>query len=324
MCIDKGVSRAVFLDFLSIHPDDLDLSTLNTAVDHWQYRANTAGVEVAAAISNADVVVVNKVLLDEQNMASAKNLKLICVAATGVNNIDLQAAKKLGISVCNVRSYATPSVVQHVFALLLSLTTRMTQYQAGVANGSWSSSEFFCLLDYPVRELQGLTLGIVGYGELGRAVAKVAEIFGMRVLLAKRNAADDRAGRIDLHELLPQLDVLSLHCPLTEDNRALIGEKELALMKSDAVLINTARGGLVDEKALLKALQENRIGGAGLDVLEWEPPPEDYFLISQKSPNLIITPHTAWASQQARQRLVDEIAENINAFNQGKARNLVV
>lgn len=318
-----SLSKAVFLDFLSVHPDDLDISCLYNVVDNWRFRDNTKKEEVGAAIADVNVVVVNKVLLNEQNLSLAKNLKLICAAATGVNNIDLGAAEKLGITVCNVQRYATPAVVQHVFALLLSLTTRFEQYQADVYNGNWTKSEFFCLLDYPIRELQGLTLGIVGYGELGQAVAKIAESFGMKVLLAKRDENDSRDGRAALYELLSKVDVLSLHCPLTPGTKGLIGEKELALMKSDAILINTSRGGLVDEKALLNALQENRLGGAGLDVLAQEPPPENYFLLQQKLPNLIITPHTAWASREARQRLIDEIAKNIQAYQLGAPRNIV-
>lgn len=316
-------SKAAFLDFLSVHPDDLDVSGLYDAVDNWRFFDNTKNEDVAAVIADVDVVVVNKIILNEQNLSLAKNLKLVCVAATGVNNIDLDAAGKRGISVCNARRYATPAVVQHVFTLLLSLTTRLEQYQADVYNGNWTKSEFFCLLDYPIRELQGLTLGIVGYGELGQAVAKVAEGFGMKVLLAKRDKNDNRDDRVALNELLPEVDVLSLHCPLTQNTKGLIGEKQLALMKSDALLINTSRGGLVDEKALLNALQENRLGGAALDVLAQEPPPEDYFLLQQKLPNLIITPHTAWASREARQRLIDEIAKNIQAYRQGQPRNIV-
>jgi glycerate dehydrogenase len=267
--------------------------------------------------------VVNKVVLNADNLSSAKKLKLICAAATGVNNIDLRAAKKLNIAVCNARGYATASVVQHVFALLLSLTTRLAEYQQDVYNGDWSRSEFFSLLNYPVRELRGLSLGIVGYGELGRAVASVAQAFGMKILIAKRDADDTRADRLDLHTLLPQVDVLSLHCPLTADNRGLIGAREIALMKNDAVLINTARGALVDEAALLEALQQGRIGGAGLDVIEREPPPSDYPLLQQRLPNLIVTPHTAWSSRDARQRVVHEIALNIDAFMRGQARNQV-
>lgn len=314
---------AVFLDFASIHPEDLDVTCLNDINMNWQWRDNTFEDAIADVIADAEIVVTNKAVLNEYNLSQAKNLKLICAAATGVNNIDLVVAKKLGITVSNVQAYATPAVVQHVFTLLLALTTQLEQYQKDVFDGSWSRSDFFCLLDYPIRELQGLTFGIVGYGELGRKVATLAECFGMKVLVAKRNKDDDREGRLDLHDLLPQIDVLSLHCPLTDDTYGLIGKQELALMKQNAVLINAARGGLVDEKALLEALQENRLGGAGLDVLEQEPPQADYFLLQNKPTNLIITPHTAWASRESRQRLINEIAKNIKAFQHGQARNIV-
>ena len=314
---------AVFLDFASIHPEDLDVTCLSNINMDWQWRDSTIETDIADAIAEAEIVVTNKAVLSEGCLSKTKNLKLICAAATGVNNIDLVAAKKRGIIVSNVRAYATPAVVQHVFSLLLALTTKLERYQQDVINGNWSRSEFFCLLDYPIRELQGLTFGIVGYGELGRKVATLAECFGMKVLVAKRNKDDDREGRLDLNDLLPQVDVLSLHCPLTDDTYGLIGKQEIALMKQSAVLINTARGGLVDEKALLEALRENRLGGAGLDVLEQEPPPADYFLLQNKAENLIITPHTAWASRESRQRLINEIAKNIEAFQHGQPRNTV-
>jgi glycerate dehydrogenase len=309
-----NLSKGVFLDLASIHPADLDLSGLQTILPEWQLRDSTHADDVAAVIKDAEVVVVNKVVLNAENLAGTQHLRLICAAATGVNNIDLAAAKNMGIVVCNARAYATA---------LLSLTTKLEQYQQDVYNGRWSSSEFFCLLDHPVRELQGLTLGIVGYGELGQAVAGVAQAFGMKVLIAKRDAADRRAGRLDLHTLLPQVDVLTLHCPLTAENHGLIGAREIALMKPDVVLINTARGGLVDEAALLDALQQGRIGGAGLDVIEREPPPPDYPLLQQRLPNLIITPHTAWSSRNARQNVLHEIVLNIEAFIRGQPRNKV-
>lgn len=318
-----SLSLAVFLDFASIHPDDLDVTCLSGMSLDWRWRDNTAEAEIADAIAEAEVVITNKVVLSERDLLQAKNLKLICAAATGVNNIDVVAAKKRGIIVSNVQAYATPAVVQHVFTLLLALTTRLEQYQQDVFNGNWSRSEFFCLLDYPIRELQGLTLGIVGYGELGRSVAKLAQCFGMKVLIAKRNKEDVREGRLDLHDMLPRVDVLSLHCPLTADTYGLIARQELALMKADALLINTARGGLVDEAALLDALRENRLGGAGLDVLEREPPPTDSPLMHNKPDNLIITPHTAWASRESRQRLINEVAKNIAAYQQGQPRNTV-
>jgi glycerate dehydrogenase len=320
---DQGVQSAAFLDLDSVDRDDLDLSKLNAAVDSWDWHGLVKDDELHEALSSADVVVSNKVILTEEHLSRARHLKLVCIAATGTNNIDLEAAARNNIAVCNVHGYATPSVVQHVFTLLLALTTRFNEYTSAVKQGAWSKSRFFCLLDYPVRELDGKTIGIVGYGHLGRAVAKVAEVFGMKVMLAKRNSDDQRPGRWALHDLLPQVDVLSLHCPLTEETWGIIGANELALMKKDAVLINTARGGLVDEDALLDALKTHQIGGAGLDVLEKEPPPASYPILKADLPNLIITPHTAWASRESRQRLLDEIALNIEAFKAGELRNTV-
>ena len=317
------INKAAFLDLASVHRDDLDLSRLISVADEWLWLDNITESELANVLCDVDVVVSNKIVLGADQLQQANHLKLICVAATGTNNIDLEAAKLTGINVCNVQAYATASVVQHVFSLLLSLTTHQREYTSDVQKGLWSKSEFFCLLDHPIRELQGKTLGIIGYGELGKAVAKVAEAFGMRVLLAKRDEQDQREGRLSLNELLPQIDVLSLHCPLTEDNLGLIGEHELALMKADAVLINTARGGLVDETALLDALQHKRLGAAALDVLEQEPPASSHALIDANLKNLIITPHVAWASVESRQRLIDEVAKNISAFAEGVPRNVV-
>lgn len=300
------------------------MSTLEASVERWLWYGVMSAEEMDALLDDVDVVVSNKVVLDEQHLSKAKRLKLVCIAATGTNNVDIAAATRNNIVVANVRGYATASVAQHVFGLLLTLTTRLNDYVAAVKRGEWSKSRYFCLLDYPVRELAGKTLGIVGFGHNGQAVAKLAEAFGMKVLISKRNEQDQRAGRIALAELLPMVDVLSLHCPLTEQTRHLIGAQELALMKTDAVLMNTARGGLVDESALLDALQNQRIGGAGLDVLQQEPPPADHPLLSAELSNLIITPHTAWISRESRQRLINEIALNIEAFKTGQVRNRVV
>lgn len=317
------VKSAAFLDLDSVDRDDLDLSKLNAAVDEWQWHGLVREEELQQALATADVVVSNKVVLTAEHFSRAKNLQLVCIAATGTNNIDLEAAASNNIAVCNVDGYATPSVVQHVYTLLLALTTRFNEYTSAVKQGDWSRSRFFCLLDYPIRELAGKNIGIVGYGHLGKAVAGIAEAFGMKVLLAKRNIGDDRPGRIALHDLLPQVDVLSLHCPLTAENRGMIGAEELSLMKKDAVLINTARGGLVDEEALLDALRTQQLGGAALDVLDKEPPPVGYPILNADLPNLIITPHTAWASLESRQRLINEIALNIEAFKAGQMRNAV-
>jgi glycerate dehydrogenase len=304
--------KAAFLDLASIYRDDLDLTVLKNAVPEWLWFDNISEAELIEVLTEVDVVVSNKVLLGKEQLQKAKHLKLICIAATGTNNVDLRIADELGISVRNVRAYATASVVQHVFTLLLSLTTHIGEYSQAVQRGEWSSSEYFCLLDYPIRELRGKTLGIVGYGELGKAVAKVASAFGMDVLIAKRNLDDGRSGRVPLGDLLKSVDVLSLHCPLNEDTRGLIGKAELALMKHDAVLINAARGGLVDEVALLEALESKKLGGAGIDVIEQEPPASDSPLLQTNLPNLIVTPHIAWASVESRQRLIDAVAQNIS------------
>jgi glycerate dehydrogenase len=321
---DSRIRTAAFLDLESIGCEDLDMATLEAAADRWLWYGVVSAEELDAVLDDVDVVVSNKVVLNERHLSKAKRLKLVCIAATGTDNVDVAAATSNNIVVANVHGYATASVAQHVFGLLLALTTRFNDYTAAVKRGDWSKSRFFCLLDYPVRELAGKTLGIVGFGHLGQAVAKVAEAFGMKVLLAKRNAQDQRPGRIALSELLPRVDVLSLHCPLTEETRHLIGTRELALMKKDAVLINTARGGLIDEMALLEALQNQQIGGAGLDVLHQEPPPAEHPLLTAELSNLIITPHTAWISRESRQRLINEIALNIEAFKTGQVRNRVV
>ena len=216
--------------------------------------------QVLQRITNADVIISNKVLLTKEILSQAKQLKLVCIAATGTNNIDLDAAKQNDIQVCNVRAYGTASVVQHVFALLLSLVRNLPAYQTAVQQGAWQKSKQFCMMDYPISELTGKVIGIVGYGELGKAVAKVAEAFGMIVKVAQRPGGEIKTGRLPLSELLAEVDVLTLHCPLTPDTNNLIGEAQIAQMKNDAILINTARGGIVDERALAEALFDKKLG----------------------------------------------------------------
>lgn len=313
---------ALFLDKASLYPDDLDFSTLEK-VASWQWFDNINPGEIQHSLDEAEILVANKVVIDEAVIRNSRRLRLICVAATGVNNVDLAAASQRGIEVCNVRAYATSSVVQHVFSLVLALNRRLFSYRKSVANGDWSHSDFFCYFGETISELEGKTIGIIGFGELGQAVAKVARCFGMDVLLAKRDPSDIRKGRTGMQTLLSQSDVVTLHCPLTEHNRHMLGEEALAMMRPDSILINTARGGLVDEKALLRALEENQIGAAALDVLEEEPPSVNNALVNYQSDNLIITPHIAWAGRESRQRLVNEIAENIRAFQQGRPRNVV-
>ena len=316
--------RAVFLDKSSLDKDDLDFSRLLATSENWELFDSTSRDEIEERTKNAEVIVSNKVVLDEAVIKHAAKLKLICVAATGTNNVDLEFAKTKGIKVCNVRAYGTSSVVQHVFTLLLMLMRNIPQYQAAVKNGDWYKSREFCLLDYPIEELTGKTMGIVGYGELGKAVAKMAEAFGMKVLLASRHNKDEQTGILSLNDLLAEVDVLSLHCPLTEQTRSLIGNKELDKMKSSAYLVNMARGGIVDEIALKHALTEGQIAGAAIDVLLEEPPQKSSPLLQLDLPNLIITPHIAWASRSARQNLLNQVAENISSFYSGAAQNLVV
>jgi glycerate dehydrogenase len=312
----------IFLDKLSLDRGDLDLSALEASLPDWVVYDETVPAQVHERIKDAEVVISNKVMLDWSALNTAKNLKLICIAATGSNNVDLATAKELGIHVCNVRSYATPSVVQHVFGLILALSTHLNSYQKAVEEGRWQKSTQFCLLDYPIHEIAGKKLGIVGYGELGKAVTRVAIAFGMQVLIAQRPGTDTlEEGRLHLNDLLETVDVLSLHCPLTEATRGLIGVAELALMKNEAILINTARGGIVDETALAEALRSGQLGGAGVDVLSEEPPVDENPLLQDDIPNLIVTPHIAWASRESRQRLVDELEKNIQAWCSGKFRN---
>ena len=317
------MATAVFLDLDSVTQDDLDLAQLEATGHDWTFHAVTNAAETAARIADAEIVVSNKVVLDATRLAEAPALRLICVAATGTNNIDLAAAAARGITVCNVRDYGTPSVVEHVFSLILALRRRLLDYRRALHGGEWERSPYFCLLDYPMTELRGSTLGIIGHGVLGHAVHQLAEAFGMQVMLAQRPGGPAQPGRVPLDELLASADVVTLHCPLTDTTRNLIGARELSLMKPSALLINAARGGIVDEVALLDALQRGMIGGAGIDVLSVEPPAPGNPLVTADLPNLIVTPHVAWASREARQRLLDQVADNILAFDAGHPQNVV-
>jgi glycerate dehydrogenase len=317
--------RGVFLDLNTVDRGDLDLEPLRRALPHWEFFQRTAPEEIPGRIRDAEVVVTNKVFLGRDSIAAPPRLKLVCAAATGTNNIDLAATAERGVPVCNARNYATDSVVQHVFALLLTLVTRMDDYRADVRAGRWSASDQFCLLDHPIRTLAGMHLGIVGYGVLGQAAGRMAEAFGMRVTVAG-SLRPDAAGADDrpaLDDLLPELDALSLHCPLTERTRDLIDARRLARMPKGSLLINTARGGLVEPVALAHSLRAGHLGGAGIDVLEPEPPPADHPLLAPDIPNLVLTPHTAWAARSARQNVLDEVRANIEAFIAGTPRNVV-
>lgn len=313
------------LDTVSFH-DDVELAPLREVLTELSIFGSTASADLRTRLAGAEVILTNKVKLDAAALATAASagVRLVCIAATGVNNVDLAAARTHGIAVCNVPAYSTLSVAQHVFALLLSVTQHLPEYTALLAQGAWRRAPQFTLLDHPIRELAGKTLGILGYGDTGKAVTKLGEAFGMRVLIAARDAADTRPGRIPLAVLLPQVDVLSIHVPLLPETRGLIGREQLALMRPDAVIVNCARGGIVEERALADALRAGKLGGAGIDVLSEEPPVHGNPLLEPGIPNLIVTPHIAWATRDARQRVIIEIAANIEAFRQGEIRNRLI
>ena len=316
--------QAVLLDRSSLGSDDLNFSKLEDILPNVHYFATTADSQAAARIGLAECAIVNKTRLDRRVIDRCPRLRLICVLATGTNNVDLEAAAARGITVVNCRGYGTASLVQHVFMLVLALSRRLLAYARDVREGTWVQASEFCLLAHPIKELDGQVLGIVGYGEIGRRVAQVARAFGMSVQVARRpGAAQREPERVGLPELLEQVDVLSVHCPLTAETRELIGAQELARMKRTALLINTARGGIVEEAALADALRTGRIAGAGIDVLTEEPPPRGNPLLAPDIPNLIVTPHCAWGSQQARQRIIDQTAENVRGWLAGQALRVV-
>jgi glycerate dehydrogenase len=313
--------QGVFLDFGTVSNGDLDTRALYECLPGLVIHEQTPEDQIALRIAGCEVVLLNKCRLTHRTIAANPQLRLVAVTATGVDNIDLEAARAAGVAVCNLRDYCSPSVAQHVFALMLALNQHLPDYDRFARQGLWGQQKQFSAFPFPVHELRGRQLGIIGLGKLGAEVARIAGAFGMKVLVANRPQGTAVAGRLDLQQLLPQVDVLSLHCPLCSTTRGLIGQRELALMKSDAILINTARGGLVDAQALADALREGRLGGAGIDVLESEPPTHGNPLLDPGIPNLIVTPHIAWAAREARQRCIDELAANVGAFLAGERRH---
>ena len=320
--IDKKVTA--FLDAGSLHLSDLDLTCLRTIPGTLQTYNETSRSDLIERTADAWCVIVNKVKLDADFFKQRPNVRLVCIIATGTNNVDLQAAKAGGVSVVNCRDYSTESVVQHCFMLILMLLRSMKPYLVDVADGNWSCSTHFSLLTHPITEVRDLSLGVVGFGDIGQRVAKLGEAFGMQVVISERVGQSARAGRKSFNEVLKTCDIISLHCPLTEHTRNLIGHNELAQMKPNALLINTARGDLIDEQALLAALSNKVIAGAALDVLTTEPPPENSPVLCADLPNLIVTPHIAWASRQARQSALEQTVENILAWLQGEKKRSVV
>ena len=317
--------NGVILDLDSIGPTDLDLTPLYELPVQWTVYPDCKASQVSERISSADIVLTNKTAIRAPEMVQAKNLKFISLFATGTDVIDLTGASKKNIVVSNAIGYGTASVVQHVWSLILALTTNLKEHSKASIDGRWSNSRFFCLLDSPVLELDGQVLGIIGAGELGLGVAKIAEAFGMKVIFAALpgRSHSNQDNRMPFGALLKEADILSLHCPLTAETAKLISADELGSMKESALLINTARGGLIDEKALKDALTNGVIAGAAVDVLSVEPPSDGNLLIDSDIPNLIVTPHVAWVARESRQRLVNQVAENIKGFLAGQPRNQV-
>ena len=317
------LQSGVFLDRASLDPGDLDLDELESTLPSWRFFDTTEPDKVRERIRGADVVISNKVLLDAETVASAGVLKLVCVAATGVNNVDLGACRAHGVAVSNCRAYGTASVVQHVFSLILTLARRLDEQRRSVSNGTWAKSPVFCVLDHPMADLEDMTLAVLGSGVLGKAVAAMGEAFGMTVILSERRGLPPRPGRVRFEEALGRADVLSLHCPLTPDTKGLLGPEQISRMKPGALLVNTARGGLVDEPALIEALRTGRLGGAAFDVLEQEPPSAGNPLVEADLPNLIVTPHIAWASGAARRRVTAQLVQIVRGFLAEEAVNRV-
>lgn len=316
--------KGVILDADSLGSDGINLGPITGLPIEWCIYGTCRPEQVAERIAGAEIVLTNKAPIGQNELAAVPALRYIGVLATGTNVIDLDAARAGNVVVSNVVGYGSASVVQHTWALILALATRLPDYNVAALDGRWAASPFFCLQDFPVRELAGKTLGIVGYGQLGRGVAEVGRALGMAVQVASLPwRHGDKVDRVPFDSMLREADVISLHCPLTEETRNLFARRELAMMKKTAFLVNCARGGIVDEQALAEALEDGVIGGAGVDVLSEEPPVNGNPLLNPELPNLIVTPHSAWVARESRERLIHQVAENIEAFLVGKPRNRV-
>ncbi|HEY6455313.1 MAG TPA: D-2-hydroxyacid dehydrogenase [Steroidobacteraceae bacterium] len=317
--------KAVFLDFATLSNGDLDMSALKRVLPDVVLHDVTPDADIPGRMAGAHIVLTNKLRISRELIEANPQLRFVGVSATGTNNVDLDAARDHTVAVCNVRDYCSRSVMQHVLAVILAHTHRVREFSRLAVDGSWARTPQFTMLNYPIRELSGRVLGIVGYGALGRAVAQGAQAaLDMRVMIAGRPGQPAAPGRVELEVLLREADVLSLHCPLTPDTANMISTRELGLMKPDALLVNTARGGLIDSAALVAALRNGTIGGAAIDVLPQEPPLDGNPLVDPSIPNLILTPHIAWAAREARQRCLDQVAANIADFLKGGTRNRVV
>jgi glycerate dehydrogenase len=307
----------VFLDRESV---DAKVRRPNFPHSYKEYQSTWTHDEIVERLRDADIAIINKVPMRAETLKALPKLKLIAVAATGTDIIDKAYCKEHGVTVVNIRNYAFNTVPEHVLALIFTLRRNLFAYTQDVQNGVWNKSSQFCFLTHPIRDVAGSTLGIVGYGALGKSIGKRAEALGMKVLPFD---IFPQPGLVDFETILTQSDIITLHVPLTPETKNMIGAKELKKMKPSAILINTARGGLVDEAALAEALKNGTIAGAGFDVLTKEPPKEGNILLDATIPNLIVTPHVAWASQEAMQILADQLIDNIEAFVAGKPQNVV-
>ncbi|MCF7717308.1 D-2-hydroxyacid dehydrogenase [Aeromonas jandaei] len=312
----------------------LDSDTLDAGITlhhpdfphHWQSYPSTAPEQVVERLKDASIAIINKVRIDAAELAQLPELKLIALAATGSDNVDLEACRAANVGVCNIRNYSGPSVPEHAMALMLALSRNLFCWRQSLLEGRWQQSGQFCFFDHNIMDLHGKQLGIIGKGTLGQALGERAKGMGMTVRYAQSQIGGSHdEDRLPLDELLQSSDVISLHCPLTPYTRNMIGERELGLMKPGALLINVGRGGLVDEEALLRALANGRLGGAGFDVASVEPPPPDHPLMKAlQYPHFILTPHVAWASEESMQRLADQLIDNINAFAAGRRQHRLV
>jgi glycerate dehydrogenase len=320
---DRTIRRIIFLDRETL-PDEIILKSFAFPNDLTVYQRTLPG-EVAGRIAEADIVITNKVAVSGQALQSAPRVKLIAVAATGTDIIDIEACRKRGIVVSNIRNYAINTVPEHTFALILTLRRSILSYRDSVLKGRWQEAGQFCFFDHPIRDLAGSTLGVIGDGVLGKEVADLGKAFGMRVLFSDYKGTTGMGPLYTpFEQVLRQSDVITLHTPLIPTTRNMIGAAEFAVMERRPLLINAARGGLVDEDALAEALREGRLAGAGFDVATIEPPPKDHVLMRLlEMPNFILTPHVAWASREAIQSLADQLVDNVDAFVAGKPKNIV-
>jgi glycerate dehydrogenase len=316
--------KAVFLDWGTLGPG-LDSTEMQALLPDLEIYGDTENRKAAERIGDAVIVLGNKVVLDADVLTACPDIRLICLTATGTDNVDVVTARKRGIAVCNIRAYCTQSVAEHVFGCLLNLTHSLRAYSDDTRDGAWQTASDFCLLTHPISELSAMTLGLVGYGELARGVERIAAAFNMNVIVSARPGSDKIPdGRVSFDQMIDSADVISLHCPLDENTRGLFGADQFKAMKNSAILINTARGALVDSQALVDALRCGDIAAAAIDVLPQEPPVDGDPLLDYAGDNLMVTPHVAWGTLTARQNAIDELTANIRAFMDGRERNRVV